>query len=177
MCLFAAMGTTYGIKCGLFTSKTHLRTPSGWFVDELGWHEHNTLATTTKPIHPNPKKHIRKKTMSPLLTHVVLPKFLGCMALQHHIGGARAFFSSSIDQFLQDLWKWYSTQLHTQPKTQEHAETPPIQWLWQPGWNAGIHQQSLEHCLPRGSSSAVEGDRKRQGRRSGQSKTKSCSQQ
>jgi hypothetical protein len=120
-----------GSNAALSLQKLNLRTPSVWSVEELGWHEHNTLATTTKPIHPNPKKHIHKKTMSHLLTHVVLPNFLGCMAFQHHIGGVRAFFSSIIDQFLQDLHRnWYSTQPHTQPETQEHAETPPIRWLW-----------------------------------------------
>jgi hypothetical protein len=135
------MGRNYGIKCGLFVQKCLSSILSqGRFGEKLVWHRIHHHTTTTELLHPNPKKHIRKKTMYLLLTHVVLPNFLGQMALQHHIRGSREFFSPIIIQFLcYQQRNWYVTQPHNQPRTSSHGAIFPIQWLWQPGCNNQRH--------------------------------------
>jgi hypothetical protein len=145
------------------------------FGEKLVWHRIHHHTTTTKPIHPNPaKKHICKKTMSPLLTRVVLPNFLGCMALHHHVRGARAFFSHIIIQFLRYQHRnWYITQPHNRPGTSNHGAIFPIQWLWQPGCNNQRHSPNNESYISH-PEEEWRGGKNWQLKRKGQSKMGSC---
>jgi hypothetical protein len=117
-------GEIIGLNAAFLSQKCSPSTLSqGCSGEKLFWHRIHHHTTTTEPPHPNPKKHIRKKTMSPLLTHVDLPNFLGRMALQHHVRGARAFFSPIIIQFLHYQHRnWYVTQPHNQPRTSNHEQ-------------------------------------------------------
>jgi hypothetical protein len=59
---FAATGINTGTKCNLFALKMLLvDTVAITFSKKLVWHSNFYHTTTTDPLHPKPKKHIRKK--------------------------------------------------------------------------------------------------------------------
>jgi hypothetical protein len=146
----------------------------GRFGEKLVWHRIHHHTTTTEPLHPNPKKHIRKKTMYPLLTCVVFPSFLGRMALQHQVRGARAFFGPIIIQFLCDQHKnWYVTQPHNQPGNSNHETIFSIRWLWQPGRNNQRHSPNNKSHVSH-PEEEWRGGENWQRKRKGQSKMDSC---
>jgi hypothetical protein len=151
-----------GSNATLLLQKLYSQTPSGWFIEELGWHEHYTPTTTTVPTHPNPKKHIHKKAMSSMLPQVVSSNFLGSRVLQLHIGGARAFFGSPIVQFLRNQHRnWYFSQPHNQPQEFDHLS---IQWLWQPGWKGRRSRRTMTTMTKEGKRKPCNNDDNNEGR-------------